>query len=314
MQNPWVRNGADYEGFVERAAADDNVFSSFRRQRIYQSIVETLDEETGRQFFDAIVDPDILALCSASQEADLVGAPLTYAYGGALLSPTTPRYGKVLNDLLRLFPDFISMKSIAEIGIGYGGQARFISEYMKAHGGVLETYTGIDLPGATRLTQRYFDELGISEVVRLLPSGDRPGFEQLDLVLSNYAFSEFDRELQRDYLEKVILKARSGYLTMNSGLFGDEEFGHKCFPVEELLDILPGAVLMRDRPSTSPNNYVILFGNHAAGQGVSLEVIRMEARVLEEERWARRHPFQAKLKKAFRDRLPALLGIGVGQE
>jgi hypothetical protein len=38
-----------------------------------------------------------------------------------------------------------------------------------------------------------------------------------DLVISNYAFSELPSELQTRYIEKIILKAKRGYLTINSG-------------------------------------------------------------------------------------------------
>jgi hypothetical protein len=82
-------------------------------------------------------------------------------------------------------------------------------------------------------------------------------------VISNYAFSEFSRSLQEEYLELILTKSRCGYLTMNTGLSGNISLhGEPCLTVDELLDILPNAVLRREEPLTDRNNYIMIYGEH----------------------------------------------------
>ena len=108
--------------------------------------------------------------------------------------------------------------------------------------------------------------------------------------MSNYAFSEFDRELEREYLDHVLLKSRCGYLTMNSGLSDSgqwEYIGQSCIGVEQLLKELPNAVVISEKPVLYPSNYIIVYGEHSAGSGVPLARMRDIERDLRDEydRW-----------------------------
>jgi putative sugar O-methyltransferase len=288
MFETWVGDkGAQYADFVARAASDARVFSTFRRQSIYKSIVETLDGQEGKQFLDVIADERVRQICLASEAADRIGAPHTFRYEGAMLAPTTLRYGKVLCDLLSAFPHFLKLKSMAEIGIGYGGQARIISEYCAAMPGELETYTCIDLAPVLELARRYLDNFHLLPQMRFCTRIEIPQQSRFDLAISNYAFSELDRTLQENYLRGVLLKSRSGYLTMNTGLWNGEAFGHACMRVEELLETLPNAVLMADEPASATSNYIIIFGEHEAA-GMPLAEIRQRSEELIAARQAKR--------------------------
>ena len=105
-----------------------------------------------------------------------------------------------------------------------------------------------------------------------------------DFVISNYAFSEFDADLEQEYLSNVLKKARSGYLTMNSGLSDAGQWGKQSYlPVEHLLAELPNAILISERPVIYPTNYIILFGDHCAGRGTSLKDMRAMEKDMKEE-------------------------------
>jgi hypothetical protein len=86
-----------------------------------------------------------------------------------------------------------------------------------------------------------------------------------DLVISNYAFSEFNRELQNEYLEKVILKSRSGYLLMNNGKTVNGErllsqYGNnECITDIELLECIPGSQLITTNYLSNKGIYLIKF-------------------------------------------------------
>lgn len=299
MQNGWIgKQGESYSDFVLNAATNEKTFAAFRRQPIYRSIVETLSAEEGAAYLSMIDDPSVRALCLASAPADRVGDPQTHPYDGVLLSPTTLRYGKVLCDLRNFFPQFHRMTDIVEIGVGYGGLARLVSEYRNQSRAALNRYIGVDLRPVALLARRYLETCGSGANVTFVASEDLPA-TKCDLVISNYAFSELGKAVQEDYLARVVGLASSGYLTMNSGLWGAEAFGHDCFTVEELLQRLPNAVLAYDRPDIATANYIIVFGEHELGEGVPLADIRLHSRELIAEREARRAPpFAARHSRA----------------
>ena len=78
-------------------------------------------------------------------------------------------------------------------------------------------------------------------------------------MVSNYAFSELPRELQKKYIEKVLIHSKSGYLTMNSGLF-EENLGNKL-SLNEIKEYIPSLEIYTEEPKTGPNNYIIVWGN-----------------------------------------------------
>lgn len=288
MRQDWIgRQGETYSDFVRRAAAHETIFATFRRRPVYRSIVETLTAEEGAAYLSAIDDAGVRALCLASARADRVGAPRTHLYDGVPLSPTTLRYGKVLCDLRNFFPQFHRMTDIVEIGIGYGGLARLVCEYRAQASTALERYVGIDLAPVVALARRYLDACASAPQATLVDS-DRIPAVGWDLAISNYAFSELGKAVQEDYLARVLDRASAGYLTMNTGLWGGEAFGHDCFTAEDLLRRLPNAALVADRPEVATENYIVVFGAHGLGAGVPLADLRERSRALIAARAARR--------------------------
>lgn len=75
-------------------------------------------------------------------------------------------------------------------------------------------------------------------------------------MISNYAFSELTREVQDIYLDRVILKSQSGYITWNS-LSYDMMDG---YALNELLEKIPNSFTIPEEPLTSPNNCIIVWG------------------------------------------------------
>ena len=68
------------------------------------------------------------------------------------------------------------------------------------------------------------------------------------------------RYIQKIYLEKVILRSKRGYLTMNTGndLKG---YGRKSrYNCSELLDMLPNSRVIEENPMTYKKNYIIIWG------------------------------------------------------
>ncbi|HUB94611.1 MAG TPA: hypothetical protein VL993_01750 [Stellaceae bacterium] len=267
----------DYAGFLWRAATDPAIFASFRRDPQYRAVVETVWQETGQACLDRIADARVRGLCLGSAEADAVGDPVTFTYGGARLAPTTLRYGKILDDLIRYFPDFSNIEDVVEIGIGHGGQARLIAGFAAAAGTRLKTYSCLDLAPALLLARQYLEHFRLAPRFRFLSKLELDPEQCWGLAISNYAFSELGIALQEEYLERVLSRAEAGYLTMNSGLAEGQWRGQTCLTAEALLGRLPNAVLCREDPATAPDNYVLLYGRHAVA-GVPIDLLRSEAR------------------------------------
>lgn len=86
---------------------------------------------------------------------------------------------------------------IVEIGVGYGGQCKIISDLYE-----FESYTLVDLPSCLPLAKKYLDHFEVRNIIcSTLDELDKKN--QYDLVISNYAFSEITRGLQDDYIDKV---------------------------------------------------------------------------------------------------------------
>ena len=239
------------------ASKNENVFSTFKRNPIYRYILEHVTEEHGREYLDVIGEYGLLNAQDWQEFAknDIYGSPYAYTYnicGMKLnLSPTTIRYAKVLCDILSKF-NAGEIKSIAEIGIGYGGQCRIIRT--KLHD---VQYTLIDLPEVIGLAEKYLSKYeNCRENIRYVDGGHIYLNDDYDLVISNYAFSELRREVQDMYIKKVILKSKRGYITWNSIAFS--AFGG--YSADELLRVIPGSVRIDERPLTHPDNCIIIWG------------------------------------------------------
>jgi hypothetical protein len=79
-------------------------------------------------------------------------------------------------------------------------------------------------------------------------------------VLSNYAFSELPAQLALKYVEKVLSKARRGYLTMNSGR-GTGERNRGKLSIEDYNNLLPAFEIREEHPRTGPDNYILVWGH-----------------------------------------------------
>jgi hypothetical protein len=135
------------------ASNDYRAFNSFRKNRIYNQILEHVPEEQGKAYLELISGhAAILDSMDLFKSNDDYGGPRMYHYPKVgLISPSTLRYVKVLCDLKMHFQTLDGL-SICEIGVGYGGQCRVINAYFRPR-----AYTLIDIQPALALAQRYLD-------------------------------------------------------------------------------------------------------------------------------------------------------------
>lgn len=96
-------------------------------------------------------------------------------------------------DLRALFGPLKDFK-LAEVGIGFGGQASLIHLLDKPI-----SYSSYDLPPVLALASKFFDGLEIKGDFKFI-DGRYPEESTPDLLISNYAFSELSPKVQGAYL------------------------------------------------------------------------------------------------------------------
>lgn len=247
-----------YPALCRAASKESSFFKDFRRNLVYNKILENVSEEDGQRCLDVIAKNKVKFTAADWDnffKNDSIGAPRTFPYhiDGRTLSapPTTARYAKVLQDILVLF-DTEKIRSVSEIGVGYGGQCGILTSYLKR----LEHYRLFDLPEVLALTERYLGhfDAGPAEFV----DGTKIDTDAAsDLVISNYAFTELIPEVQDIYLKHVILRARAGYITYNN--LAHERYG--SYSPEQLLEKIPGSSIIPEDPLTCPGNCIIIWSS-----------------------------------------------------
>jgi hypothetical protein len=183
---------------------------------------------------------------------DSVGRPKTFKFDSyGTFSPTLLRYLKVYVDLKSIFGSLGTLR-ISEIGIGFGGQAGVINLLDKP----LE-YNLYDIPPVLNLAEKVISEVKIPGNFNYF-DGRNPKETESDLIISNYAFSEINVQLQKLYLENVILKSPRGYMTWNS--LSEDNFGG--YSLREFSNFLPNSEILEECPKTDERNAILVWGRN----------------------------------------------------
>jgi hypothetical protein len=138
---------------------------------------------------------------------------------------------------------------VIEIGGGFGGQAA-VSKTLNS---TLNWHI-YDLPSVSVLQEKFLQRCGLGQVS--FHSGLNILESKGDLLISNYALSEVSRELQLEYMNKVVLNCPRGYMAWN--LLSEIENGG--LTVNEVLELIPGASKVDEVPLSHKGNVVITWG------------------------------------------------------
>jgi len=115
----------------------------------------------------------------------------------------------------------------------------------------VKSYTIIDLPEVLALTKKYLERQNVTDVTFI--ECDNVESKEYDLCISNYAFTEIDREYQDLYAEKIIKNSKHGYITCN--YFGLRDDGMTKKEVQELKN----GTFIEEKPLTGTNNIIYLW-------------------------------------------------------
>lgn len=237
----------NYLSACELIATDDTAFSNFKKNPAYTPILEHVSVELGYMYLALLNDETKKLIPEAHSINDTKGNPLVMSTPFGVVSPTTVRYLKVLQDLNSIFK-LTEISSVVEIGAGYGGQARLLMSFFNN----IKSYTCFDLKEPAQLQNRYNEDL---EGFKSFPFSEDLGSIQADLVISNYAFSELTKKVQDTYIEYVLNNCPRGYIMYNPGASWE-------YPISEVVVRLTKSVdLMLDHPMNNfyPDNRIIYW-------------------------------------------------------
>jgi putative sugar O-methyltransferase len=206
-------NISAYLSICDYASDNENIFSKFKKDPAYRQILEHISYDEGMKYVERFAVPisEVLENLSKFKENDFYGSPDIFDYGDlGNISPTTIRYIKNTYDILNYFKG-IEIKNIVEIGGGYGGLCKVMSSVID-----FDNYLLFDLPQPNKLSKKYISMFpDIEPKVQILTIDELEELEGVDLVVSNYAFSELSRDLQDEYYEKIISKSSNFYMMFN---------------------------------------------------------------------------------------------------
>ena len=245
----------NYELAVLKALKSSHYFANFRKKYRYRIVLEHVLPSTGQAYLDRIeeLEPGATRKLLGFKSNDNIGNPAKYKYAVVgEISPTTLRYISVAYEMKELFGPLDGF-DIAEIGIGYGGQIRVLDEMFKVN-----NFYGFDLPSVQSLALKYLANFDLKTKIHM-PKEMNLHYSKYDLVISNYAFSELPRELQAEYLNKVLMHSRNGYMIMNSGRTNHTGRSLGKYGLDELLAAIPNSKIREEVPGTDRDNYVIYW-------------------------------------------------------
>eukprot|EP01038_Epipyxis_sp_PR26KG_P014861 gene14861-19977_t len=276
MKIGWTTEGLMYLEAVRDALNYEDFFKVFKRDTRYNQILEHVSPEEGLlyyieiskktpyyyhdyQLIQKIIDNQYLGSCNIFSEVFDVGTNKKM-----FIPSTNLRYLKIVSDIEYYFDlfktDSVNL-SIAEIGVGYGGQAQAFHARISSlnSSNISIHYTMYDLPEVQQLAIKYlsnfhwidlntFALINISSEV-FLTDNIYPGYlhnnntdysldkKIHDLCISNYAISELSSLWQIWYLFNVLRYCRRGYVTYN-------DIGLKLHGTERWYDVLSFSELL----------------------------------------------------------------------
>jgi len=192
-----------------KAVNDPYYFKNFRSLPEYGPVLECGFAGESATYLLNKGSPQILEKLKLFNQLDQIGNSVTNNIPGiGRFSGTTLRYIVIADQIMKFFqlPD---QPTIAEIGAGFGGQCYVLSEIKP-----FSKYFIYDLPEVECLIEKVMKTLSVKKV-SLMYLDEKISDEKVDLLISNYAFSECDRETQISYFERVLKKADRGYVIFN---------------------------------------------------------------------------------------------------
>ena len=197
---------------------------SFKSNKDYCQILEHVSYQQGLSYFNIIKSKHPIfyrkkkdILINLCHENDIYGKTRKYLFDNFTeCSPTNFRY--ILHSIIIL--KFIKKKKLQninfiEIGGGYGGLCFFIHRLSYLFNIKINNYVIFDLLEVSKLQEKYLNCLKVNNIT-CCQIDNFSDLHKNSFLISNYAFSEISKNLQVEYINKVIEShVTHGFLTWN---------------------------------------------------------------------------------------------------
>ena len=243
MNEDWSCLGEEckdpYAEICIEAVENDKTFKRFKQDSRYTAILEHVSPEQGKLYADGVLQYDIDSeLIESFKENDSIGGSSLYNYGEPFgrVSPSTLRYMQNALDISYFFGEG-DLNKIVEIGGGYGGLCKTINCLCE-----FGEYHIYDMEPASKLQEKYLSNFDIAG--KVIQHSEPEELEDIDLLISNYAYSELGENLQDLYYNNVIKNSKKVYMILNKGQVSREVLlnrakEHFDVTVEKVLDFWP---------------------------------------------------------------------------
>lgn len=261
MRKPTSVSDIDsYIDICKRAFEDDAIFNNFKTFDQYTQILEHTSVEFGYDYLKILIEKfenkNTLDILKKSCINDILGGTRIYSYNigdqAINISPSTLYYTKIWSDIITLFGKTEKL-NIIEIGGGYGGQCLVANNFTG-----FNSWSIYDLPEVCNLQKKYLNKHNVKNVSFYespLSGEELLNFNNHDLLISNFSFSEVNREIQEQYL-KLIKSCKNGYMIMNYGWNLPN-----LYSVDELKQVINNLKIEEENPKTGPNNILLWWKN-----------------------------------------------------
>ena len=265
----------NYISYLSNTSDTDISELNFKSSRAYFGIVETVSSDIGKKYFDLILEEiyttkigvqDIIDFCNLN---DSIGKPNLIVYYipdypyNLKCSPTSLRYFYHALLILRHIKT-TECNNIVEIGGGYGGLCLAINFLLKFFDININNYHIIDLAEPIKLIEKYLNyNKSIMKINNIYHDSASFGSDIEDknlFMISNYCYTEIDRELNNNYNKNLLHKINNGFIVWQNGGNGG------IYPIEEAKDILNKDILKtcEEKPQTDSGqgihkNYFVYF-------------------------------------------------------
>jgi hypothetical protein len=218
MSSNWVVEQnviIDYIQSCKDFVENDDLFHDFKQDPRYTNVLEHVGKYESDLYISEMKSKELIteSVLSSIKQNDIHGKPTICNYDEyGDVSPSTIRYMKNSLDILDYFGKDVEYNNILEIGGGYGGLCKVFSSFIN-----FKKYYLVDLPEVSQLSKKYLSKFdSISNQISYMDTENIKSIKNLDLVISNYAFSECSEEYQKLYYNKLIKNSKKFYIIYNN--------------------------------------------------------------------------------------------------
>ena len=248
---------------VKEAVYNERKFNKFRNNFFWKSIVENTSynealiylKNVDKKYFNSPVSKS-KTIFEYLEKIDKLFCAKTFFFPtiNKKISGNSIRYLKQSTDIKKII-NHKKFEKVVEIGVGCGLQCLILDQLSQ-----IRKYILVDVDLVLKLSKKFLENfiLKLSYDFKTLNNFDNLG--KYDLVISNYAFSELPKTLQLMYLDKIILRSKNGYLTMNTGTKYSYNHNdkHKHLSQQYLLSKIKNSKIIED-PIKIKSNYIIYW-------------------------------------------------------